>query len=173
MPGDGQAVRAVEGVDRAAELLGAVGGGEFGDLGGYGSDGDGDASQNVYDPGDALRAWFLQAHDAPGELQAALFAYGHSAAYASDVLSSAARTPRRHPGDPGRPQLAVSAGCRRAAARWNRRQGPRLRRGPARPALPVGRHRPGRLRLLQAGHDGLPRRRSVVTTAIRSRQGPG
>jgi peptidoglycan DL-endopeptidase CwlO len=61
--------------------------------GGYGIDGDGDGIVDVYDPGDAIpsAAWFLQAHGAQGDLQAALFAFNHSAAYVSDVLSWAAR----------------------------------------------------------------------------------
>ena len=66
---------------------------------------------------------------------------------------------RRRSGGLGRQQPAVPASRRRAAARRDRRQGHRLRRGPARQALPVGGHRPGRLRLLRAGHDGLPGRR--------------
>ena len=61
--------------------------------GGYGIDGDGDGIADVYDPGDAIpsAAWFLQAHGAPGDLQAALFAFNRSAGYVSDVLSWAAR----------------------------------------------------------------------------------
>jgi cell wall-associated NlpC family hydrolase len=60
---------------------------------GYGIDGDGDGIADVYDPGDAIpsAAWFLQAHGASTGLQAALFAFNHSAAYVSDVLSWAAR----------------------------------------------------------------------------------
>jgi len=61
--------------------------------GGYGIDGDGDGIADVYDPGDAIpsAAWFLQAHGAATDLQAALLAYNHSAAYVSDVLSWAGR----------------------------------------------------------------------------------
>jgi cell wall-associated NlpC family hydrolase len=61
--------------------------------GGYGIDGDGDGIADVYDPGDAIpsAAWFLQAHGAPGNLQAALLAFNRSAAYVSDVLGWAAR----------------------------------------------------------------------------------
>jgi cell wall-associated NlpC family hydrolase len=61
--------------------------------GGYGIDGDSDGIADVYDPGDAIpsAAYFLQAHGARGDLQAALFAYNHSAAYVSDVLDWAAR----------------------------------------------------------------------------------
>ena len=117
---------------------------------------------DVYDPGDAIpsAAWFLQAHGAPGDLQAALFAWNHSAAYVSDVLSWAARyAAGGAQAVSAATQPAVPAGRRRAAARRDRREGHRLRRSPARQALPVGGHRPGRLRLLRAGHDGLPRRR--------------
>jgi cell wall-associated NlpC family hydrolase len=61
--------------------------------GGYGIDGDGDGIVDVYDPGDAIpsAARFLQAHGAPGNIQAALFSYNHSSAYVSDVLDWAAR----------------------------------------------------------------------------------
>jgi cell wall-associated NlpC family hydrolase len=61
--------------------------------GGYGIDGDRDGIVNVYDPGDAIpsAAYFLQAHGAPADLQAALLAFNHSAAYVSDILSWAAR----------------------------------------------------------------------------------
>ena len=61
--------------------------------GGYGIDGDGDGIVNVYDPGDAIpsAARFLQAHGAPADLQAALFAYNHSGQYVSDVLDWGAR----------------------------------------------------------------------------------
>ena len=61
--------------------------------GGYGIDGDHDGIVNVYDPGDAIpsAAAFLQAHGAPADLQAALFAYNHSSSYVTDVLDLAAR----------------------------------------------------------------------------------
>ena len=130
--------------------------------GGYGIDGDGDGIADVYDPGDAIpsAAWFLQAHGAAADLQAALFDWNHSAAYVSDVLSWAARyAAGGAQAVSAAEQPAVPAGRCRAAARRDRRQGHRLRRGPARQAVPVGGHRPGRLRLLRAGHDGLPRRR--------------
>ena len=61
--------------------------------GGYGIDGDRDGLVDVYDPGDAIpsAAHFLQAHGAPGNMQAALFAWNHSSTYVSDVLGWAAR----------------------------------------------------------------------------------
>jgi cell wall-associated NlpC family hydrolase len=60
---------------------------------GWGIDGDHDGLVDVYDPGDAIpsAAYFLQAHGAPGSMQAALFAFNHSTAYVSDVLGWAAR----------------------------------------------------------------------------------
>jgi cell wall-associated NlpC family hydrolase len=83
--------------------------------GGYGIDGDGDGIANVYDPGDAIpsTAWFLQAHGARGDLQAALLAFNHSAAYVSDVLGWAARYSRG--GAPAIP-AAGSPQCQLAAA---------------------------------------------------------
>jgi peptidoglycan DL-endopeptidase CwlO len=61
--------------------------------GGYGIDGDRDGVVDVYDPGDAIpsAAYFLQAHGAPADMQAALFAYNRSTQYVSDVLDWAAR----------------------------------------------------------------------------------
>ena len=61
--------------------------------GGYGIDGDHDGITDVYDPGDAIpsTAAFLKAHGAPGDIQAALFAYNHSGGYVTDVLGWAAR----------------------------------------------------------------------------------
>ena len=129
--------------------------------GGYGIDGDHDGIVNVYDPGDAIpsAAGFLKAHGAPGNLQAAIYAYNHSDGYVTDVLDQAARYAAG-----GTRVLAAEQGpaCQqaaRAAARRDRRESHRLHRSPARQALPVGRHRPGRVRLLRAHHDGLPRRR--------------
>jgi len=60
---------------------------------GYGIDGDHDGVVDVYDPGDAIpsAAGFLQAHGAPGNMQAALFDWNHSSAYVTQVLDWAAR----------------------------------------------------------------------------------
>lgn len=61
--------------------------------GGVATDGDGDGTDNVYDPADAIpaAAKFLLAHGAPGDLQGAIFAYNHLASYVQDVLGWAAR----------------------------------------------------------------------------------
>jgi cell wall-associated NlpC family hydrolase len=82
--------------------------------GGYGIDGDGDGIVNVYDPGDAIpsAARFLQAHGAPADLQAALFAYNHSSSYVSDVLDWAARY---SPGSAQAISAAISPLCQQAA----------------------------------------------------------
>jgi cell wall-associated NlpC family hydrolase len=82
--------------------------------GGYGIDGDGDGIVDVYDPGDAIpsAAYFLQAHGAPADLQAALFAYNHSTAYVSDVLTWAARYTA---GGAQAITAATSPGCAQAA----------------------------------------------------------
>ena len=61
--------------------------------GGYGIDGDDDGiatSTTPATPSPPPPA-FLQAHGAPGDIQAALFAYNHSGAYVTDVLGWAAR----------------------------------------------------------------------------------
>jgi len=59
----------------------------------YGIDGDHDGVVDVYDPGDAIPSAgrYLILHGAPGDLQAALFAYNHSQAYVTLVLAWAAR----------------------------------------------------------------------------------
>jgi len=81
--------------------------------GGYGTDGDHDGIADVYDPGDAIpsAAAFLKAHGAPGDIQAALFAYNRSDAYITDVLGQAARYAA------GGTQVLTAAGsaiCKRA-----------------------------------------------------------
>jgi hypothetical protein len=60
---------------------------------GYGIDGDHDGLVDVYDPGDAIpsAASFLQAHGAPGAMQAAIFAFNHSSSYVTQVLDWAVR----------------------------------------------------------------------------------
>jgi cell wall-associated NlpC family hydrolase len=60
---------------------------------GYGIDGDHDGVIDVYDPGDAIpsAASYLRAKGAPGDMQAALFAYNHSWSYVTLVLGWAAR----------------------------------------------------------------------------------
>ena len=64
-----------------------------GNAGGVATDGNGDGTDNVYDPADAVpaAAKFLLAHGAPGDLQGALFAYNHLDSYVQDVLGWAAR----------------------------------------------------------------------------------
>jgi peptidoglycan DL-endopeptidase CwlO len=61
--------------------------------GGYGIDGDHNGTVDVYDPGDAIpsAAWFLRAHGAPANTQAAIFAYNHSDQYVTQVLDWASR----------------------------------------------------------------------------------
>ncbi len=61
--------------------------------GGYGIDGDHDGITDVYDPGDAIPSAtrFLQAHGAPGNTRAALFAWNNSSSYVDDVLGWAAQ----------------------------------------------------------------------------------
>ena len=86
------------------------------------------------------------ANGAPGNLQQAIFAYNHASWYVDDVLAQAARyaaggaqaiTAAR--------QRPVPAAGARPAARRRGREGHRLRREPARQAVPVRRHRAGRL----------------------------
>ena len=66
---------------------------------------------------------------------------------------------RRRQGHLRRRQRHVPVGHPSGRCRRHRREDPRLRRSPARQALPVRGNRVGRLRLLGPGNDGLPRRR--------------
>jgi cell wall-associated NlpC family hydrolase len=69
---------------------------------GYGTDGDHDGTVSVYDPGDAIpsAARYLRAHGAPARTRAAVFAWNHSAAYVTQVMTWASRyaTPASSPG---------------------------------------------------------------------------
>jgi cell wall-associated NlpC family hydrolase len=81
--------------------------------GGYGIDGDHDGLVDVYDPGDAIAsaARYLVLNGAPGNIQAALFAYNHSAQYVALVLSWAARY-----ASGGSMAVAAAQACAQAAA---------------------------------------------------------
>ena len=83
--------------------------------GGYGIDGDHDGIVDVYDPGDAIpsAARFLQAHGAPGSIQAALFAYNHSSAYVSARPGLGRPVRRRRRARPSPPPAAPL--CQQAA----------------------------------------------------------
>jgi len=64
--------------------------------GGYGTDGNGDGWDDVHDPADAIpaAAHYLQAHGAPGDIRAAVFAYNPSTDYVNTVLAQAGRYAR-------------------------------------------------------------------------------
>ena len=59
--------------------------------GGVATDEDGGGSASVYDPADAIAgaAKYLVEHGAPGNMQAAIFAYNHAGWYVTDVLNFA------------------------------------------------------------------------------------
>jgi murein DD-endopeptidase MepM/ murein hydrolase activator NlpD len=59
---------------------------------GYGVDGDGDGTADVYNPADAIpaAAAYLCDHGAPDQLEQAIFAYNHSSDYVTAVLAQAA-----------------------------------------------------------------------------------
>jgi cell wall-associated NlpC family hydrolase len=59
--------------------------------GGVATDADGAGSASVYDPADAITgaAKYLVEHGAPGNMQAAIFAYNHAGWYVTDVLNFA------------------------------------------------------------------------------------
>ena len=61
--------------------------------GGVATDGDGNGTESVYDPADAIpgAAKYLLAHGAPGNLPGAIFAYNHLQSYVQDVLSWASK----------------------------------------------------------------------------------
>jgi cell wall-associated NlpC family hydrolase len=60
-------------------------------VGGYGTDGNGDGWDDVYDPADAIpaAARLLKAHGAPAHIRQAIFAYNPSTDYVDHVLSVA------------------------------------------------------------------------------------
>ena len=66
----------------------------------YAVDGDGDGRKDPRDPWDAIftAARYLRASGAPGDWQAAVFAYNHAAWYVQDVLAHAARYTVAGPG---------------------------------------------------------------------------
>ena len=111
----------------------------------YAVDADHDGPLSPYDPADAIytAAAMLCANGAasgtPAGIRQAVFAYNHSQAYVTDVLSWAAR-------------YTVPAPSAR------RRDRDRVRAAPGRQALPVGRRRAERLRLLRPGLRRLRRR---------------
>ena len=108
----------------------------------YAVDADHTGKPDIYDPADAIytAAAMLCANGAasgtPAGIKQAIFTYNHSAAYVTDVLAWAAR------------YTTPAAG-----------HGGRVRPAAGRQALPLGRHRPGRLRLLRPGLRRLRRRR--------------
>jgi transglycosylase-like protein with SLT domain len=111
----------------------------------YAVDGDHDGQLSPYDPADAIytAAAMLCANGAASGtlagIRQAVFAYNHSQAYVSDVLGWAAR-------------YTIPAPSGEAATR------DRVRAAPDRQALPMGRYRAGRLRLLGPGLRRLRRR---------------
>ena len=109
-----------------------------------------DRPLSPYDPADAIytAAATLCAQGArggsPSGIEQAVFAYNHAQWYVTEVMSWAARYAAQGTGQP---------------ASTVRRSRDRVREGPARKAVPVGRGRPGRLRLLRPGLRRLRRRR--------------
>ena len=142
---------------------------------GVATDEDGDGVANVYDPADAIAgaAKYLVEHGAQQNIPAAIFAYNHADWYVEEVLSWASTyasggftvsdvtqgaNAGAVAGNGGSSQLCsqnsqLAAFVAPNAIVSTRRQ---LRGGATRQAVPVRRHRAGRLRLLRAGHDGLP-----------------
>ena len=122
-------------------------------------DGNGDGIASVYQPADAVAgaAKYLLNHGVTDNVNGAIFAYNHLQSYVTTCCPGPAPTP--------------AAGSRSARSPWTRRRTAcpgglgaergdldrdRVRRGPAGQAVPVGRHRPGRVRLLGPGHAGVP-----------------
>ena len=130
---------------------------------------DGKPPASVYDPADAIAgaAKYLIAHGVQTNVQSAIFAYNHLDSYVTAVLGwastyasggftvSATSLELGVQCDLGRVHRHRNARLPDHAQR-GRRHRDQLRAGPAGQAVPVGRHRAGRVRLLGAGHDGLP-----------------
>jgi hypothetical protein len=118
-------------------------------VGGVATDANGDGVASVYEPADAIAgaAKYLLAHGVQNNVSGAIFAYNHLQSYVQTVLYWAdhgerAGVPDQRADDRG----AESGGLHRD----------RVRPGAAGQALPVGRHRPGRVRLLRPDDDGVP-----------------
>lgn len=83
--------------------------------GGVAADGDGDGTDDVYDPADAIpaAARYLAAHGASSGIQGAVFAYNHSQQYVQQVMSWSARYSS---GGGAQASAASSTACQQAGA---------------------------------------------------------
>ena len=129
--------------------------------GGYGTDGDHDGQANVYDPADAIpaAAVYLKPTARPVTSPQPSSRTTTRSNTSPPCWAGPPATPPAAPRPSPPPPPRLRSGRRRAAAPRDSREGHRIRPSPARKAVPMGRHRAGRVRLLRAGHDGLPRRR--------------
>ncbi len=146
-------------------------------MNGVATDADGDGVADVYDPADAIAgaAKYLLAHGVLDNVQQAIFAYNHLESYVQTVLQWAGVYARG--GFSVSPvTLAAAPGCIPGAASVpNNAAQTAIAYAEAadRQALPVGRHRAGRVRLLGPGHDGLPRGRNRHTAHLAAAVGLG
>ena len=136
-----------------------------------------DGVASVYEPADAIAgaARYLLAHGILDNVSNAIFAYNHLVSYVQTVLSWAGTysnggfsvSPVTVDARPGLPARRRPGGQRGGQRR------DRLRRAATRQALPVGRHRPGCLRLLRPGDGGLPGGRDHHPAHVASSSGRG
>ncbi len=133
---------------------------------GIATDANGDGVASVYEPADAIAgaAKYLLAAWRPGQsrpgdlrLQPPRVLRPGGAVLGRDLYARAGTPSALSPLDSA-PQCLPGVGQTPDAGSRHRH---RLRRAADRQALPVGRHRPGRLRLLGSGDDGLPGGRRV------------
>ena len=126
---------------------------------GVATDENGDGTANVYDPPDAIAgaAKYLLNADVQANPSAAIFSYNHLQSYVQSVL----RSVRAAAGGQFGGGLRADGGrrARGPGAHPGRDRRDLVRRAAAGQAVPMGRHRPGRVRLLRPGDDGLPDRR--------------
>ena len=134
---------------------------------GVATDEDGGPNANVYNPADAIAgaAKYLTEAGVQTNPSAAIFAYNHLQSYVQSVLMYAGQYAGGNfsVASAVMPSGSSVAGCattrgrsRRPGADPGRGDRHHVRRAAARQAVPVGRHRAGRLRLLRPGDDGLP-----------------
>ena len=135
---------------------------------GVATDEDGGPNADVYDPADAIAgaAKYLLEFQVQTNPSAAIFAYNHLQSYVESVLYYAGQYAGGSYSvvSAQMPSGSSAAGCATDDRGRSRRPGAdpggghrHLVRGAAdRQAVPVGRHRAGRLRLLRPGDDGLP-----------------
>ena len=146
---------------------------------GVATDENGDGVASVYEPADAIAgaAKYLLAHGVQNNVSGAIFAYNHLQSYVQAVLGWAGTYARggyteSNTTTVSAPECLTSAQTTAVPNQAGLHRD-RVRAGAAGQALPVGRHRPGRVRLLRPGDDGLPGGGHLHPADLAGNSGPG